>query len=99
MSKRWSYCCEWYRIYRIFISLAGNLQVDERVAGGVGQVLLIAAAHRAQRLHQVPRCGRIDCPRADGILSDENALAAADVLVLVRQAAQRLPHLRPGIIV
>ncbi len=31
-------------------------------------------------------------------LSDENELAAADVLVFVREAIQRLPHLRPVII-
>jgi coatomer subunit beta len=31
-------------------------------------------------------------------LSDENELAASDVLVFVREAIQRLPHLRPVIV-
>lgn len=31
-------------------------------------------------------------------LSDENELAASDVLVFVREAIQRLPHLRPIIV-
>ncbi len=46
-----------------FISLAGNRQVDERIASEVGQVLSIACAHPAQRVHQDPRYGRRALPR------------------------------------